>query len=214
MPKKFYAQDERSAEASTAVPGSVANYDIGRSVLVSSADKPHARIASPDGPARELGATLNWVLVDACWVVALLAGTMLAVSGVGKLANLPVFAVVLHNLFGFGGAMSAVLSVGISALEVSAGVTLIVHPRERLPSAIGAALFAGFFMIQGHLAVTGSTTDCGCFGTLQGSWLHRISQKHWVMLALDGAFAATLFFDARSRVSQYESKTTVNILHE
>lgn len=149
---------------------------------------------------------MNRVLAGARWVAALLAGTLLAVSGVGKLAGLPMFAAVLQTIFALGAAGASVLSVGVAALELSAGITLIVYPRERFPSAVGAALFAIFFVTQIRLATMGANAECGCFGILQGSWLHRMTQNRGAMLALDGAFAAILYFDARGRASKHEPK--------
>lgn len=210
MPKELYAKEECSGEVSPAVFISADDQHRGRDISPSSTDEEPARIAPADGPASDLGAALNRVLVGTHWVIALFAGTLLAVSGVGKLASLPIFAVVLQEMFPIGSTASSVLSVGVAALELSTGVTLIVHPRERFPSAVGAMLFAVFFMIQVRLTIVGASTECGCFGILQGSWLHRMTQNHWAMLVLDGAFAAKLYFDARSRVSKREPKTTGN----
>lgn len=204
MPKELYAQGESPAEVASAVLNSAGRHGHGRDVYSSSTDEEPARITPRDAPVVERATALNRTLAGALWVTALLAGTLLAVSGVGKLASLPIFAGVLKELFSLGSTASSLLSVGVAALELSAGVTLIVHPRERFPSAVGAVLFTIFCVIQVRLAAMGSTTECGCFGILQGSWLHRATQNHLTMLVVDAAITATLSFDALSRASKHE----------
>jgi len=135
----------------------------------------------------------------AVYIFASLAGTILSISAIGKFSNLPMFAVILVNLFSLPVALSSVASILISALEVSIGLTLILYPSSRFSSTLGFVIYLCFALTQAY--ILGSRGDgggeCGCFGTFQGALLYRISASHWSMLALDTFFAGALYLGTR-----------------
>lgn len=118
MPKEIYAKVERRAEATSAVLVSSTGGDGCRGLPLSGAGAQLALVAQADGQVDERGAALSKTLASALWVTALLAGTLLAVSGIGKFASLPDFAVVLKEVFSLGSTLSSALSVGSSEIFV------------------------------------------------------------------------------------------------
>jgi hypothetical protein len=139
-------------------------------------------------------------------IMASVAGTVLTISAVGKIFNLPLFATLLSGIFPFSATMSFVFAILIFALESAVGLTLIFYPGSITGKALGAIMFLSFALTQAFIIAMNINTECGCFGLFQGELLTRILTNHWFMLMCDIFFGIMLcincpFFTRRSFVN-------------
>lgn len=111
------------------------------------------------------------VLTVARWVV----GLLFIVSGLIKVNDPLGFSYKLEEYFHvfdarFTEAFSALVpyslafSMGIAVAEVVLGVLLLLGLLPRLCNALLLLMIAFFTWLTGYSAITGSVTDCGCFG--------------------------------------------------
>ena len=138
------------------------------------------------------------------YVFVSVSGIILAISAVGKFFSLPIFAVILYNLFSLPVFLSSVASILISALELSAGITLILHPDSVFSRAVGFFIYLSFAITQAYIIATrgDSGGECGCFGAIQGAIIYRISTSHWFMLVFDIFFAGALYIGMNRCIRQ------------
>jgi hypothetical protein len=128
-------------------------------------------------------------------LAASIAGTMLAVSAIGKYSDLSLFAVLLSKIFNLPITISTIASVLISSIELSAGLTLIVEPSGIFSKLTGVFMYACFSLTQIYIILSrgGDTVECGCFGAFQGTFIYKITASHWIMLVIDTFFAGALW---------------------
>jgi len=134
-----------------------------------------------DGAGNHWGSRLSSLLYT---LIRWLLGSIFLVSGVSKLSDLQQFAHIIEAYGLISPELVFPAGLGLSLLEVLAGLGLVLDVRYALTTITGQLIL--FIFILGYGLALGLDVDCGCFGSddPEGNAFHSLRPALYRDLAM------------------------------